>query len=237
MYKALAEFYDRFMLNVDYEKWLDYVVGFIGDRRSGVDLACGSGKFTMGLAKRGYEIYGIDLSQQMLNVALEESMKQGLRLNFIRQDITNLQLMKKVDFITVMCDGMNYIPNCGKVFQNIYNGLNDGGVLIFDISSEYKLSEILGNNTYSDSYGDITYIWNNYYNKKKSCIEMSLTFFKMEGKFYTKMDESQIQYLHSQTGLLAELKLSGFKNVKSYSEMSRKKVTSKDERIHFVAYK
>ena len=238
MYNILASCYDDFMDNVDYSTWIEYVTSFLGNRKLGVDLACGSGAFTIPLAKQNYNIFGIDISHQMLNMAIQNAQKQGVNVNFCCQDIINLNLPQKVDFALTMCDGINYIKNPQKVFKNVYNYLNDNGVYIFDISSEYKLINILGNNTFSDSNDKVTYIWHNYLDKKKKCIDFELTFFKhVIDNFYQKFTENQTQYIHKTDSIIKKLYEAGFSTVKVYGNITHSKPKDTDERIHFIAYK
>ncbi|MDR3318689.1 MAG: class I SAM-dependent methyltransferase, partial [Clostridiales bacterium] len=153
MFGSLAGVYDRFMYDADYDKWFAGVLGLIKSvcptAREGLDAACGSGTFTLKLADAGYRMTGSDISEEMLSEALQKG--KG-RAGFIRQDLNDIRLNRPVDFITILCDGVNYVTE-GLSFRSAYDALNPGGVLIFDISSEYKLSEIIGNNTFSDDCG------------------------------------------------------------------------------------
>ena len=91
---------------------------------------------------------GIDLSPQMLMVA--EGKKKNVKNPMFRcQDITSFSVTKPVDFVTCICDGINYVKGqkeVAKVFANVFNSLKEGGRFIFDVSSEYKLKKVLGNN-------------------------------------------------------------------------------------------
>lgn len=237
MYQELSKHYDIFMRDVDYSAWLSYVAGFLPKSGSGADLGCGTGKFTIGLKKMGYDVYGVDISPGMLSEAYLSAKREGLNIRFIEQDISGFVFDKKLDFVTAMCDTVNYVEKPSKVFGNVYSTLGPGGVFVFDISSEYKLKEILAGHTYSDSYSDITYIWNNYLNKKGDALELELTFFKKEGALYKKTVERQTQYIYGENEIVEMLELAGFKNIKAYGGMTRTKPKENSERIHFVAYK
>lgn len=237
MYSELANFYDEFMVNVDYDKWINYVEKFIGDRKNGIDFACGSGKFTVGLHKKGYNIYGVDISSQMLDVARKYARSSGLNTMFVNSSLDEFVPSKKVDFALAMCDGINYIKDLDSAFENIYECLNDDGVFIFDISSEYKLTSVIANNTFSDSNLDVTYIWNNNLGKKKTHVDMDLTFFIKDGENYRKRVESQRQYIHKNKVVKQKLEDAGFCDVKVFGNMTNKKAQKEAHRVHFVAYK
>lgn len=237
MYKELSKYYDEFMASEDYDSWLAYAKNFIPPSKSGIDFACGSGKFTIGLAKNGYNVYGTDISPYMLSQAKQNALKNGLDIMFVEGSYDSFVPSKQVDFATCMCDGINYTKNSTKAFKNIYNALNSSGVFMFDISSEYKLSSVLGNNTFTDSTDKVTYIWNNFYDKKKKCIDIELTFFTKEGNTYVKSTESQTQYIHTQKDILSSLGQAGFINVQVFGGVDKSAVKSDTQRLHFVAYK
>ncbi len=238
MYNTLARYYDTFMQSVDYDGWIKYVRSFLGERKRGADLACGSGKFTIGLIKAGYDVYGADISPQMLQRAKENARKAGVKAEFLLGDMETFSFIRPPEFVTAMCDAVNYLKDPSKAFVNIYGGLTDGGVFIFDISSEYKLTEILGDNTYSDSRGDITYIWNNFLDKGKRRVDMELTFFeKTSGGLYRKSVETQSQYIHKADDLKEMLLSAGFKKVETDDGMRPSGEKDGRERIHFIAYK
>ena len=113
MYQEFAYLYDKLMKNVDYQRWADHIEEIF--RKNGrkpetvVDLGCGTGAVTNILAERGYQVTGVDISEDMLFVAREKARKSGLQVSYICQDMTELTLHRPVDAIICMCDGFNYI--------------------------------------------------------------------------------------------------------------------------------
>lgn len=234
MYEALARYYDCFMEDVDYGGWLDYVEGFVRGKRTGIDFGCGSGRFTVGLARRGYEVCGVDISPQMLSLARDYAARCGVRTQFLLCDMSRFDFLHAVDFVTAMCDAVNYLPNPAGFFGRVYAGLKPGGVFVFDVSSAYKLVEILGNNTYSDAKGDITYIWHNARRGRR--VDMELTFFEGQNGLYKKSVERQTQYIHETDALARLLSQAGFDRVEVYGKPG-KKPRHTDERLHFISTK
>ena len=238
MYNTLARYYDTFMNSVDYDGWIKYVRSFLGARRDGADLACGSGKFTIGLIKAGYNVYGADISPQMLETAKANARKECVKAEFLLGDMETFSFIRPPEFVTAMCDAVNYLKEPLKAFRNIFRGLKKGGVFVFDVSSEYKLTEILGDNTYSDASGDITYIWNNFLDKNRRKVDMELTFFeKTDGGLYKKSVETQSQYIHKTGDLKEKLYAAGFTDVITDDSMRPNGEKNGAERIHFIAYK
>lgn len=236
MYDGLSEFYDLFMQDVDYMAWCNFASSFIKDKASGIDVGCGSGAFTFALKDKGYDVFGIDISPQMISKATQNAKKKGYLINFAVANAEKLALNRKVDFITAICDVVNYFKNPTNFFQNAYANLSEDGVLIFDVSTEYKLKNILANNVYTEEKDGVVYIWSNALSKNK--VDMFLTFFKMDtdGK-YIRFDEEQTQYIHLQEDLVRQLYKAGFSIVEVYSSTDKKSVRKTSERIYFVAKK
>lgn len=234
-YSKLAQFYNSFTHNdCDYSSWSQYLHTVLQRHNcsKGIDVACGTGKMTILLHKLGYDVMGFDSSIEMLNVAGRNSHN----IKYACVDMTDIQLNKKVDFVTVVNDGVNYIPirQLHSLFDNFYQLLNDNGVLIFDISSKYKLTSIVGNNCFFRDFDDVTCLWNNrLYNDR---VVMDITLFEREGQHYLRYDEQHIQYIHQEQSIAQMLNSIGFDVVMRdcYTDTD---INSTTERITIIASK
>ena len=201
-YIDFAYVYDK-LIDQDYEKWADYIEQIFkmqGKRPKLVlDLGCGTGNITNILAKRGYDMIGVDLSADMLNVARDKAIEENLDVLYLCQDIREFELYGTVDAVICTLDVLNYITNpdeLEEVFALVKNYLNPDGVFIFDINTEYKLKNVLGNNTFVNDENGIFYTWENEYNDKIS--NQYLTFFaENEDGLYERFDENHIQRAYS----------------------------------------
>lgn len=232
------------MEDYDYERWVEYIEEILNrcdiEPNTIVDMACGTGSFTTRFAYKGYSVLGIDSSEDMLYVAKEKSLAMGLSIPFIHQDMRNLSLHRPVDVITCMCDGFNYIlseRDLASVFREVYNSLNTRGVLIFDISSYYKLENILGDNLMADASEDISLIWFNDFDKRDSICRMDLTFFVREEDRYIRFDETHYQRAYRLRDVQNTLKETGFSDIKVYNPFTFDTPQMEDQRWVFVAYK
>ncbi len=235
MYDGLSEFYDLFMQDVDYSSWCNFVAKYLPKNGTGVDVGCGSGVFTFELAKRGFHVFGVDVSPEMVNIAQKKARKEGLNVEFAVKNANELKLTTKVDFVTAVCDVVNYLKNPLEFFKNTYNNLNDGGVFVFDVSSEYKLKKILGDNVYTEEKNGVVYVWSNSLYKNR--VEMFLSFFRRdEDGRYTRFDEEQTQFIHKEENLVMQLFEAGFESVQTYADLGAQ-VEKQTERIHFIAKK
>jgi len=263
MYNDFARIYDKLQPDSIYEKFADYIEKIL--RRGGVlpptektpapsghplykrglkktqktpiilDLACGTGRLTALLANRGYDMIGIDISAEALELARERVPSDTLLL---QQDMTSFELYGTVDAIVCCFDSVNYITNLRdlkKCFKLCENYLNTDGLLIFDINTTYKFEKILADNTFIYDYEDIFCAWENNYSKGKN--EFHLTFFEKQGELFQKFEETHIQRCYEMKeikNIFEDLKMS---ILDCYHEFSFKPYKKNSERVFFVAEK
>ena len=203
MYSNFARVYDSLMESVDRKAWLEYIISLFGDAKiervadcacgtgalmfkhansSGFWVAGGTGALSIPLAKRGYKVTGLDASEEMLRIAAENARAERVNVPFVCQDMRRLALHRPADAVLAVCDGVNYLTLKGAegFFANAYAALREGGMLLFDISSRYKLSTILGNNTFAEDESAAAYIWKNAYDEQTKQIQMELTLFEKQ---------------------------------------------------------
>lgn len=236
-YRALGKYYDRLI-----EYPYDFMLSLASSKHKkgkALDLFCGTGIFTVMLAEKGFSVEGSDKSEEMLQEAMTNASKKGLKIIFKRENALDFAYSHRYDLITAVSDGVNYLSDkeIPKFFSRVYDALNDGGRFVFDMSSAYKLKEILGNELYYEDYDDLTYFWKNTFRKKDNSVKLELTFFERntDGS-YTRSDETQRQFAHETQFVSDALCSAGFSIVGTYDE-KMKKPTKKSERIFFVLEK
>ncbi|WP_129600004.1 class I SAM-dependent DNA methyltransferase [Anaerophilus nitritogenes] len=243
-YSAFAYVYDQLMEDVDYDEWTMYIEAIF--KRYNInplniaELACGTGNVTNRLAKRGYNMIGVDIAEDMLYVASQKAKDLKIDVVYLNQDITDLLLPTHLDTILCICDGINYIideKNLFKVFQGVHNHLKENGLFIFDISSYYKLSQILGNHTYAENLEQVSYIWENYFNEEERICNLDLTLFIKEGDIYKKYEEDHIQRAYKEKEIIKMLKKVGFKKIESFDALNFLSPKETSERVYFVCQK
>ena len=242
-YGAFAAVYDQMMYDVDRDAWASYLDGFLKEAGAHdiLDCACGTGAMTIRLFQRGYHIVGSDVSDEMLSEARENARIAGANsIVFVQQDMRKLIVHKPIDAILSACDGVNYLTSVKEVrtfFECAAACLKPGGLLLFDVSSPYKFSEVLGANTYTEETEDYTYIWKNNYDPHSRLCEMNLTCFVREGAKYVRFSERHLQRAHATEELLEALHKAGFSRTDVYGAFTKKSPTPKCERIQFAAKK
>ena len=240
-YSAFAAGYDRMMGDVDYDGWASYIDGFLREAgaKSVLECACGTGSLTVRLARKGYQITGSDLSEDMLMAARQKALDAGLRLlPFVCQDMRNIAIHKPVDAIVCACDGVNYlVEGVEDFFKAAYGALKPGGLLLFDVSSAYKLSTILADNTFAATGEDWAYIWENAYHPRLARVDMLLTGFLKQGLGYTRFEERHSQRAYTEEELRTALISCGFHDIQVYEAFTRNAPTPTAERLQFAARK
>ena len=244
IYGDFAYYYDRLMSDVDYAQWAEYIIKILdhhGCKANLIaDLGCGTGSFCLEMAGRGYEMIGIDSSVEMLSCAKQKAVSSGYDILFLNQDITSFELYGTVDAATCLMDSLNYITykrDLRRMLALVKNYLNPGGLFIFDINSPYKFEKILASNVFYETSEDVSYIWQNEYDKKSRICRFDLTFFVKEGDYYRRFDEVHHERNYGIDELGQMLRNAGFSVSGVYEAFSLKKPGPKCDRIFFACRK
>lgn len=241
LFSVISEFYEYSMKNnCDYYyKWAQYILDKLerySEGKTGIDAACGSGFFTRAIKKAGYNVTGVDISEEMLNSAVAECRKDGLSISFLKGDIAALHSFEKNDFITIINDGINYLSphKLNSAFKCFNKCLKKGGVLHFDISSPYKLTKLIGNETFCEDEEDYSYIWFNRLLQDR--VEMDLSVFIKDHDCYLKKECYSVEYIHTTEKLIELLTANEF-NVVSVDGNLGEILTEQSDRINITAIK
>lgn len=231
-YSVIANSYDNLTHNdCDYTGWSQYLFTVAAKHKvkSVVDLACGTGKMTALLAKRGLQVVGVDNSAEMLTEAC-----QKCRAVFVKQDMQKLKLASPVDMAVCVNDGTNYIApaDLTAFFQTVKTNLKVGAPFVFDVSSAYKLQNIVANNVFFVDDKDKTLLWTN--TLADNSVTMNLTLFTKCGQNYNRSDESHTQYIHTQSFVENCLRDAGFTLVETTADYG-KSLQQDSLRITFYA--
>ncbi len=240
MYGNFAGLYDPLMKDVDYDRWAEYVASFLPEGSLRIaDCACGTGEITLRLAKRGHILTGVDISEDMLRVASEKARKAAMKIPFICQNMAKLTLHRPQDVIVCACDGVNYLDSledAEEFFAAAYAALKPKGLLLFDVSSKYKLEKVLDCNTFAEDDGERAYIWKNCYDPESRLVSMELSFYEKQGDMYRRFEEKHIQRAHEEEELIAAMERAGF-DAHGYGFLTKEAPKADDLRIQFIGRK
>lgn len=243
-YSSFAAVYDTFMDNIPYEEWAEYLISLLKEYQVEdglvLDMGCGTGSMTELLAEAGYDMIGIDNSEEMLEIAMEKRADSGLDILYLLQDMREFELYGTVKAIVSICDSVNYITedeDLVEVFRLVNNYLDPKGVFIFDFNTVYKYREILGDQTIAEDREDCSFIWDNYYYEDERINEYELSLFIREedSDLYRKYQETHLQKAYDLETIQRLIKKSGLEYITAYDAFTKDAPTEESERIYVIA--
>ncbi len=241
-YEFLAGCYDGLTTDVDYEGWADYLEKLFA--RAGreihtvLDLACGTGSLTQVLALRGYEMIGVDRSEDMLAQAVEKSRSLPLPPLFLHQSMEQLDLYDTVDACVCCLDSVNYVTKpqrLAKAFQRVHLFLNPGGLFVFDINTPFKLKAMDGQ-VFLDETEDLYCVWRaEYAHRRRICTYYMDLFRRTQGNLWIRGEELHQEYAYEPGELEELLQAAGFVDLRQYGDRKLRRPRPEEERIFFTA--
>lgn len=241
-YTDFALVYDTLMDNTPYEEWCERVMAILkghGIKNDLVlDLGCGTGTLTELLAKKGYDMIGVDLSYEMLARAMEKREQSGLPILYLQQDMREFELYGTVKAVVSVCDSLNYLledEDVIETFKLVNNYLDPEGLFIFDFNTVYKYRDVIGDTTIAENREDCSFIWENFYHEEDCINEYEVTFFIKEGEYFRRFEETHYQRGYTVEEMKDFLVQAGMDFVSMKDADTWDEITEESERICFIA--
>ena len=242
-YHALAVSYDRLTNDVDYTATVDFYQQIL-DReglnpRTAVDLACGTGSVAWILAEKGLDVVGVDLSEQMLSVAVQKFPEAERRPQFICQPLQELRLPRGVDLAVCALDSLDYITDpadCEQAIRRVYRVLNPGGCFIFDVNTPEKLRAMDGQ-VFLDEDDDVYCVWRGSFDEETNICSYGMDLFQRQGDHWERSFEEHCEYAYSAHQLVGYLKKAGFTGISVFADRRFEKPAENEQRIYIKARK
>jgi len=242
-YHALAASYDRLTNDVDYEATVDFYMEILHREgvkpRSVVDLACGTGSVTAILARMGYPVLGIDMSEEMLTEAAMKTTDIDPMPRFVCQKLQELRLLKAVDMAVCALDSLDYITDpddCKEAIRRVYKILNPGGIFIFDVNTPEKLQAMDGQ-VFLDEDDDVYCVWQGEFDEESNICTYWMDLFQRQGSVWNRSYEEHREYAYSEEQLRGYLKDAGFTHIEVYADRKFEAPEAGEQRIYFKARK
>lgn len=242
-YKDLAASYDRLTNDVDYEATVEFYMQILEREgvkpRTVVDLACGTGSVTAILAKKGYQVTGVDMSEEMLTVAFDKCMEIEPMPMFSCQYLQELRLPKAVDMAVCALDSLDYIldpADCKEAIRRTYKALNPGGIFIFDVNTPEKL-RAMDDQVFLDEDDDVYCVWRGEFDEQTNICSYGMDLFQREGNLWHRSFEEHQEYAYSEKQLRGYLKEAGFTHIEVYADREFVSPRPGEQRIYFKARK
>ena len=255
-YTSFAQVYDLFQDNIPYGEWADYLKSLLNEYgvKDGLvlDLGCGTGSITELLAKAGYDMIGVDNSEEMLEIAREAEYEAdawdeseesdepaGRGILYLLEDMRELELYGSVCAVVSVCDSMNYIleeADLREVFSRVHEYLEEDGIFIFDLNTVYKYRDLLGETTIAENREEGSFIWENYFDEASAVNEYDLTLYiREDGETYRRFEEVHYQRAYDLKTIDRLLADAGMELLAAYDAFTKEPVKEDSERIYVVA--
>ncbi|MEZ4606776.1 MAG: methyltransferase domain-containing protein [Deinococcales bacterium] len=161
-FSHIAKVYDAIMEDIDYDLWMEFILKELAKRQWQVktilDIGCGTGNSLLPFQRMGFEVAGLDASQEMLGVARLKLPN----VSFYQADFQSFELDRRFDLIISIFDSLNNLlepPHLLACLQQIYKHLNSGGVVMFDVNTTAGLIELWQDHRLEGWVDDIYYLW------------------------------------------------------------------------------
>ena len=211
----------------------------ISERNLVLDLGCGTGTITELLYEKGYDVIGVDSSEEMLQIAMDKKFETQSDILYLCQDMRELDLYSTVGTVVSVCDSLNYLlmdEDVIETFRLVNNYLFPGGIFIFDFNTIYKYEEVIGDTTIAENREDCSFIWENFYSCEDHINEYDVTVFeRQEDDLYRKFTETHYQRGYSLDEMKAFLEKAGLTFMTAMDEKTHEAPTETSERIYVVA--
>lgn len=242
-YNVLATFYDELCKNVEYDVRSDYIsdIFYENSIKGGtiIDLACGTGSMSIPLLKKGYRVIGIDLSDEMLEIASQRLLDISNNFSLRKGKMQNFSLEEEADACICCLDSINHLNSIDEVemtFNCVYSSLKDNGIFIFDVNTIYKHQEILAGNTFIFDEDDYYLVWDNEPIDDRT-VRIIMDIFCYNGASYDRYNEDFRETAYSVDELVELLQNAGFETINVYDELTYESPKKNSERLYFVCKK
>ncbi len=244
-YSEFASVYDILQKDVDYRSRSEYLAELFRkyDRLPTLllDLACGTGGFSLEFSKKGIDVIGVDPSVEMLSVAREKCYNNNVDMLLLCQTAAELDLYGTVDGAVCCLDSINHIIDADELqesFNKVSLFLEKERLFIFDVNTEYKHKNILSGNTFVDDTDDVFCTWRNSECDKNGVVDIRLDFFlKSEDELYKRSYEEFSERAYSEDVITNMLEKAGLDVLAVLGDMSFEKPSETEERIIYVTRK
>ena len=245
-YQNFAYVYDYLMKDAPYQEWVEFVeqiaLKYQIEGKSILDIGCGTGELAIRLKESGFRPTGVDLSEEMLAVAIQKAKEKQLDISYYHQDMRHLEGLSQYDLVVIFCDSLNYLADEHDVkatFAGVRNHVKDNGLFLFDVHSVHKMATFFNDQTYADNGDEISFIWNAWKGTEAPhSVEHELTFFVYDDELetYKRFDEDHFQRTFPIDLFKAWLDENGFEIVELMGDFGGSSLEEAD-RIFFVCKK
>lgn len=242
-YREFATVYDELMIDIPYDEYVDLLELATGglQGKKVLDVGCGTGLLSVKLAQNGADVTGIDLSDDMLEVARNRAAESSLSIQFEQQPMQEIAGEPSFDAAIIAIDSLNYVCKKEDVLQTlkgIHSVLKVGGSLLFDVHSTFKMDTIFMEGPFTFDNEEIAYIWETEEGEEEHSVNSKLAFFVREDSgLYRRFDERHTQRTFPVLTYVELLSQAGFSIERIFSDWEDEPPHEESERVFFQVRK
>lgn len=242
-YGCFAAYYDALTQNVDYARrgavYREWLLRYGVSDGILLDLACGTGSLTVQLAGYGYDMIGVDASEEMLSVAQQKAAENGNSILFLCQPMQRLDLFGTVRGTVCALDSLNHLTKPSDVERTVERVslfTEQGGLFLFDVNTVYKHRHILADNTFVLETEDVYCVWQNT-PKRDNTVAVTLDFFEKDGDAYFRSTETFCERAYETDWLQSVLRKNDFSVLEIMDHDTMTAPRADTQRLLFVTQK
>ncbi len=238
----VAAYYDALMAGVPYLLWTNYIDEILRRLdyapRTVLDVACGTGSVSEILAARGFDVTGVDIAPDMIEVAKKKALCTESDVEYHVSDAAEMDLGRQFDLAISLFDSLNYITDedqLRRAVKRVGEHVKQGGLFIFDVNTEYALAHGFFNQTNLASYPK--YVWTSSYDHATRICTVKMVFEVEDDGERRQFHETHVQKGYTLAELDGMLWDAGFETVERFHAYKFKQPTRRSDRVFFVARK
>lgn len=242
-YERFAEVYDELMTDIPYAEYVEWIQSHAPAQsyKNLLDIGCGTGTIALLLHQAGYNVSGIDLSEEMLSIASARMDVNGITIPLYAMSMDELEGFSDLDVAIIPIDSINYVKEEHQVIETldrVFQSLRTGGQLFFDVHSLHKMDETFLDGPFTYDNGEISYVWHTESGEYPYSVYHQMTFFVQTANgLYERFDEEHFQRTFANEQYTKWLKEIGFSHVEVTADWVNNQPTEESERIFIRAVK
>lgn len=238
-YNWFAQIYDELMDDSLYDKWLAYTTLRVPKTDTILELGCGTGILGIMLTKSGYNLTGLDLSEEMLSLAYDRQIEEETSFPLLLRNMKDLSELPEYNSVICYSDALCYMEDEEElltVFKEVYSKLTSEGVFLFDVHSVFKIKEFLETSFHSE-VDNVFFAWDSFEGEHPHSVEHHLSFFvQTQLNKYERFEEVHEERTYPIETYKSLLEKVGFRSVTVTADFG-KDVTAESRRLFFEARK
>ncbi|HOW92160.1 MAG TPA: class I SAM-dependent methyltransferase [Anaerolineaceae bacterium] len=208
-----------------------------------LDVACGEGSFSVEMAKKGWTVTGVDLSDEMLRLAKHRAKQENVQVSYIKQDMRFIDYQNEFDMVTCWFDSLNFLTtqnDLQSAFNSIARSLKPNGWFLFDMNTIYGLAVYWQKerSLIQQETADLLELHSTKFDFEKNLAQLRITWFIKSGALWERYEETFVERAFSIEEIETSLEYAGLHVVEKAGSLNPlAPLTSTSNRAWFLTRK